>query len=116
MSKRLGFGVLFLLLSLSLGGCFFLLISDPEILYEEDFGPDANWYVGTSENRTWWIEDGEYHILIHREDVSYGSQQSNTGPLGDFQLDIDAGQLAGPNDNGYGVQFRMKDAANYYRF
>jgi 3-keto-disaccharide hydrolase len=114
MSRRVGVGFLLLVLS-SLAGCFFLLPTVPEILYEEEFGPESNWYVGASENRTWWIENGEYHVLIQTEDKSYGARKSGTEHLADFQLDIDLRQLAGPDDNGYGVQFRVQDATNYYR-
>jgi len=115
MSRRIGLGSLLLVLT-SLAGCFFLLPMGPEILYEEDFNSETDWFVGETENRSWWIEGGEYHVLLKTEDYPTGSWRSSAGPFGDFQLDVDTEQVTGPDDNGYGVQFRMQDENTYYRF
>ena len=88
----------------------------PAILYEEDFNADANWYEGENDNKKWWIEDGKYQVLVKVEDVSVGAWNSLVGEFSNFQLDVDAEQIDGPDDNGYGIQFRVVDADNYYRF
>lgn len=106
----LGLGVLLL------SGCMLFGPGGPEILYEETFGNEADWYTGANENRDWWIEGGQYHVLLKTEDFTTGSWKSTLGPFSDFQLDVDTQQIAGPDDNGYGVQFRVQDGSNYYRF
>jgi hypothetical protein len=45
-----------------------------------------------------------------------GSTNSETGILANFQLDVDVRQISGPDDNGYGIQFRYEDSSNRYRF
>ena len=114
MSKLRVLGLLAGVLLLS--GCMLFGPFGPVILYEEDFNSDTNWYQGESENKKWWIEDGKYHVLVKTEDLSLGSWNSSVGQLGDFRLDVDAEQIDGPDDNGYGVQFRVVDADNFYRF
>lgn len=37
-------------------------------------------------------------------------------PAADFLLEVDTQQLAGPNDQGFGLLFRFVDGQNYYRF
>ena len=115
MTKRVWLGVLALLLS-SLAGCIFLLPIEPEILYNEDFDSESSWYVGSNDYRTWWIEGGEYHLLIKYEDIPYHSRNRQIGDLADYQLDVDTRQLGGPDDNSYGVTFRIRDSENLYRF
>ena len=114
MSKLRVLGLLAGVLLLS--GCMLFGPFGPVILYEEDFNSDTNWYQGESENKKWWIEDGEYHLLIKTEGISIYSWNTTIGQLSNFQLDVDARQIAGPDDNGYGVHFRQVDGDNYYRF
>ena len=115
-------GLWLLLGVLLLSGCMLFGPFGPVILYEEDFNSDTDWYQGghddndDNDDREWWIEDGKYHILVHRQAINYGSWNSKVGQLRNFQLDVDAEQIGGPDDNGYGVQFRVVDADNYYRF
>ena len=110
--------VLWLLLGvLLLSGCMLFGPFGPVILYEQDFNSETDdWYQGENDNKKWWIEENKYHVLVHRQGVNFGSWYSGVGQLRDFQLDVDAEQIGGPDDNGYGVQFRVVDADNYYRF
>lgn len=114
-------GAVVLLGTLLLSGCLLLIPLEPEILYDESFGPEANWFVGEFENYEWWLGEGKYHVLVKAtnslsEDHGYASWRSGVGPFGDFLILVDAGQISGPENNGYGIQFRMQDADNYYRF
>ncbi|MBU1048431.1 LamG domain-containing protein [Candidatus Bipolaricaulota bacterium] len=115
MSKRATLGLL-LLLPLFLAGCFFLLPTFPEVLYEEDFDGSPLWYQGEDDSRTWWVEQSKYHLLIKVRDITFVSRNTQIGPLTDFQLDMDTYQLSGPDNNGYGVTFRHVDTDNLYRF
>jgi len=101
---------------LALSGCILLLPTEPEILYQEDFQSETNWYSGSNAYRTWSVQGGEYHLVIKASDLTRLSYNTTVGNLNDFRLDIDARQAMGANDNGYGVAFRMKDPENFYRF
>lgn len=114
MSKFRGLWLLIGVVFLS--GCMLFGPFGPAILYEENFNSDTNWFQGENANKKWWIEDGKYHVLVKTEDLSLGSWNSTVGQLSDFQLNVDAEQIDGPDNNGYGVQFRVVDADNFYRF
>lgn len=119
MSRLKGAGVL--LGTLFLSGCLLFIPLEPEILYDETFGPEANWSVGGSENYEWWLGEGKYHVLVKgtnsfTTDGGYASWRSGIGPFEDVLIFVDAEQISGPKNNGYGIQFRMQDADNYYRF
>ena len=106
---------------LLLSGCLLLLSLEPEILYDEAFDSEASWYVGEAGSSEWWLGEGKYHVLVTgttslSEDRGFSSWRSGVGPFGDFLLLVDAEQVSGPENNGYGIQFRMQDSDNYYRF
>lgn len=110
-----------LLLLTFLAGCFFFSPIGPEILFSESFDPEAEWFVGESGDSDWWLGEGKYHVLVNgtntlTADGGYGSWRSNVGPFGNFLLLVDTEQISGPENNGYGIQFRMQDNDNYYRF
>ena len=120
MSRRIGLGFLLLVITL-LAGCFFPSPIDPEILYDESFGSEASWYVGEAENSEWWLGEGKYHVLVKGTnslsvDHGYSSWRRGVGPFGNFLFLVDTEQISGPENNGYGIQFRMQDGDNYYRF
>jgi len=119
MSRLKGLGLLLGILLLS--GCTLFGPVGPEILYDERFGSEADWYVGESGTSEWWLGEGKYHVLVTgtnslSQDFGHGSWRSGIGPFGDFLFLVDAEQISGPENNGYGIQFRMQDGDNYYRF
>jgi 3-keto-disaccharide hydrolase len=107
---------------LLLSGCIFLGPFGPEILYEDHFLDDTTWYQGETASRSWWIEDGRYHVLVKVEtsletDGGFSTYKASAGSFGDFTLSVDAEQILGPDNNGYGVLFRIQEGAtSYYRF
>lgn len=107
---------------LLLSGCIFLGPFGPEILYEDHFPDDTTWFQGESGLSTWWVEDSRYHVLVKVEksietDGGFLSTKASSGSLGDFTLAVDAEQIIGPDNNGYGVVFRIQAGGNsYYRF
>jgi len=114
MKNLKGLGLLLAVLFLS--GCVLFGPVGPEILYEENFNGDTEWYEGESDYSNWWVEGGKYHVLVKVEDKPIGTWRTDIGPFDNFQLDLDIEQVTGPDDNGYGIRFRMQDADNYYRF
>ncbi|NLE45015.1 MAG: DUF1080 domain-containing protein [Chloroflexi bacterium] len=69
---------------------------------ESDASAEAGYYVGVMRilvkvpNRLAWV--------------------SNSRELSDFRVKVEATQVAGPNDNEYGLLVRMKDPSHFYRF
>ena len=114
MSKLKVLGMLLGILLL-LSGCMVFEPIGPEVLYERDFNSDKDWSATGDGLWDMWIGDGAFHVLVKVEDLSVVSTLQ-AGDLADFQLDVDAQQIAGPDDNGYGVQFRYTDKNNSYRF
>ncbi len=87
------------------------------VAYEESFSDPAatTWTLGKAENTNRWIESGRYNILVNRPNwfvpaLCHGEGWAN------FQLDVDASQVAGPDSNAFGVLFRYLNPDNYYRF
>jgi len=102
---------------LVLTGCAWFQAGGPAILYEETFsGSTTPWYTGETDSRRIWLEGGAYHMLVKEVGLSVLAWRQQVGPFADFQLDLDTEQLGGPDNNGYGVNFRMVDGDNYYRF
>ena len=119
MSRLKGLGLLLGIYLLS--GCSLFGPVGPEILYDESFGSEANWYVGESEISAWWLGEGKYHVLVKgtsdfSHDYGSSSTKSGLGSFGDFLLFVDTEQISGPENNGYGIHFRQQDADSYYRF
>lgn len=114
MPKRLVRQLLFLqiLASLALTACGPALTPLP---YADDFSSAASG----------WKTVDDPAVKIHYEDgaLQFDIEDLNTQTwsvpkdkrFGDFVLDVDATQVAGPSDNSYGVIFRYVDDRNFYR-
>ncbi len=85
-----------------------------ERIYHTEFnGPSDEWdtFGGTLEAS---IADGMLRLRIgESNDGAYSSLELL---LADFDLETTAVQLAGPDDNGYGVVFRRVDPTHFYLF
>ncbi len=88
------------------------------ILYEETWS-DPNttaWAVGDGAAAHEWIEAGRYHILV-KQDTTMMCWNTEEGPFGDAQFDIDVKHEAGDNGlNAAGLVFRFTDVENTYLF
>jgi hypothetical protein len=84
--------------------------------YADDFSnPDSGWKTASDEALQIQYQDGALHFLLNELDTITWSAPKDKR-FGDFVLDVDATQVAGPNDNAYGVIFRYQDDRNFYRF
>ncbi len=84
--------------------------------YADDFSrPDSGWKTASDEALQIKYQDGGLHFVLNELDtIAWSTPQDKR--FGDFVLDVDATQVAGPNDNAYGVIFRYQDDKNFYRF
>jgi hypothetical protein len=84
--------------------------------YADDFSaPHGGWKTASDEAITIGLQDGALHFTIDDLDTIAWSTPKDKR-FGDFVLDVDATQVAGPDDNSYGVIFRYQDDRNFYRF
>ena len=85
------------------------------LLYEEDFeDPSSGWWTSSDADYEVDYRDGEYVFFIAPDDYSVWTWAGED--FGDFTLDVEAGQVSGPDSNSYGVTFRFQDSDNFYRF
>lgn len=85
------------------------------LVYEDDFSdPSSGWDDAFDRYTTKQYGNNKYYIDISTSNlVAWGLANRN---VADFRLEVDAAQEAGPNNNGYGVLFRLEDRDNFYRF
>jgi hypothetical protein len=76
--------------------------------------PTGNWEEGSGDEITRRYESGKYHIVVDAAETTVWSTSGNE--FSDFTLEVEASQVAGPNDNGYGVLLRYVDSDNFYYF
>ena len=101
-----------LLAALALAACGPALTPLP---YTEAFSdPNSGWKTASDEAIKISVQDGALHFAIDDLDTIAWSTPKDKR-FGDFVLDVDALQVAGPNDNTYGVIFRYQDDRNFYR-
>ncbi|MCR4406279.1 MAG: zinc-ribbon domain-containing protein [Anaerolineae bacterium] len=85
------------------------------LLYEEDFGdPSSGWWTSSEADYEVAYQNGEYVFNIATEDYSVWTWGGKF--FTDFVLEVEAGQVSGPDLNSYGVTFRFQDSDNFYRF
>jgi hypothetical protein len=82
--------------------------------YTESFDtPGDGWKTVNDQTIQINYQDSRLHFKI--DDLDQIAWSVSGKRLGDFTLDVDATQLAGPNDNSYGVLIRYVDDRNFYR-
>jgi hypothetical protein len=84
--------------------------------YEENFSTSKNSFFGSfcdiiSSN---YFENGKYYINVFP--MKNSSAEWARMISKDFRLEVEATQVSGPNDNGYGVVFGSNDFKDYYYF
>jgi hypothetical protein len=86
-----------------------------QLPWSDDFSdPASGWQVESDASAKVEYHEGVMRILIQSPNrlawASAGREFS------DFHLAVEATQVAGPDDNEYGVLARMQDAKHFYRF
>jgi hypothetical protein len=107
--KRINGWMIILLLSLSL----FLVGCGGYDSYETSFDERGTWGVGSTAETTGTVADGVYRMQV---DAERGIFWSTAGvETGDGIYSIDATQIAGTLDNGFGLMFMTNtEAMNFY--
>jgi hypothetical protein len=104
---------------LLLSGCTLFTPPSMElgILFEDSFDESiTDWPTYENVNQRWWIEGGHYNVLVKTPHQSMTSWRTQVGSFGNFRLELEAEQVSGPDNNAYGVLFRVIDDDNYYCF
>ena len=110
--KRSLFFAIILLTTVVLAACGPTLTALP---YADDFSsPASGWKTVNDPAVKINYQDGALQFMIPELDTLAWSVPKDKR-FGDFVLDVDATQVAGPNDNSYGVIFRYVDDRNFYR-
>jgi hypothetical protein len=85
------------------------------LLFSDDFSdPNSGWDSSEGVDAATIYESGQYHIIVNKPDwVVWGNPYAY---FTDSVLEVDATQVAGTDDNGFGVLLRYVDEDNFYRF
>ena len=84
-----------------------------ELLLDDDFSRQR-WKVYSDSEHHKGYADGRYFIAVDAQEYSFWSTAGET--YGNFVLEVEAIQLAGPDNNDYGVILRYQDDGNFYSF
>jgi hypothetical protein len=85
-----------------------------EFPWNDDFSEPGTWQTETDAAAEVEVIDGVMRVFVAIPDQLAWATAGKD--LGDFHLRVEASQVAGPDDNEYGVLLRLQDAANFYRF
>lgn len=85
-------------------------------LYENDFAADTGeWQLESDMEASAGFANGKLQLDITSPNlVAWATLKDRK--FDDFVLEVDATQIAGPDDNSYGVLFRIKNPTAFYRF
>ncbi|MBN1953446.1 MAG: hypothetical protein JW900_00210 [Anaerolineae bacterium] len=98
-----------LLLALLLAACV-----GGDVSWNEDFASPGAWQVESDATAQVGVQDGVLRVyVIVPNQLAWATASQD---LRDFHLTVEATQVAGPDDNEYGVLLRMEDSDNFYRF
>jgi len=86
-----------------------------QLPWSDDFSdPASGWQAETDASAEVGYHDGVMRILVKAPNrLAWASAGRE---FASFRLAVEATQVAGPDDNEYGVLVRMKDADHFYRF
>jgi tetratricopeptide (TPR) repeat protein len=85
------------------------------LAWQDDFStPEGGWIEDSDLQSVKRYENGQYHILVNARELFIWSTAGQD--FADFMVEVEATQVSGPNDNGYGLLFRLQDEQHFYRF
>jgi hypothetical protein len=85
-----------------------------DVLFSDDFSdPLSGWDVRRDPDAVTDYLDGEFVILVGKPDTALWSKPNRY--MTDVSVEVDAREVAGPDDNLFGVICRYQDSDNFYR-
>ncbi len=79
--------------------------------YSEEFDAPSSWRTGDSGDATGEVVGGVYDFTVHSSDnIVWTTSGEEDAPDGMYV--VEAKQISGPLDNGYGMIFRVNDETN----
>lgn len=87
---------------------------EAELPWDDDFSEPGNWQAESDAAAQVEVQDGVMRVYIAAPNQL--AWASNGREFSDFSLTVEAAQVAGPDDNEYGVLVRMEDTDHFYRF
>ena len=86
------------------------------VLYQDDLdGDTGNWILESDLDANARFAEGQLQLEITSPNLIAWAELEDR-QFGDFVLEVDATQLSGPDDNSYGIIFRVKNPSAYYSF
>jgi hypothetical protein len=86
------------------------------MLYRHDFAEENDeWILESDMDANAAYENGQLVLRVNVRNLVAWAQLADR-KFDDFVVEVDARQLAGPDDNSYGILFRMRSATAFYRF
>ncbi|MCA9970704.1 MAG: hypothetical protein KC425_10840 [Anaerolineales bacterium] len=83
--------------------------------FQETFDDAGDWRVGAQEDADGQVVDGVYDLLVKADSVVIWTTAGRE--FGDATYQVEATQVEGPVNNGYGMLFRVDDERdNFYVF
>jgi hypothetical protein len=84
-------------------------------VYQETFDEDGTWGTGISADVEGQVIDGAYELFVKSNQGVYMATAGKS--FGDGVYEVDAAQVEGPLNNGYGLLFRVDEADDsFYAF
>jgi hypothetical protein len=85
-----------------------------DLPWTEEFSSAGTWEAESDATASVEVQDGvmRVHVLVPNRLAWAAAGQD----LEDFRLTVEATQVGGPDDNEYGIQARMRDSGDFYRF
>ena len=107
--RKNGILILILLVVLALSAC------GGEQAYEETFDELGKWRTGNDADAVGQVVDGAYNMSVDADDVTIWTTAGESFADGIYQ--VEATQVDGPDNNGYGMVFRLDDSKDdFYIF
>lgn len=87
------------------------------VLLVEDFSdPGSGWELQATEEYELAYIDGEYRVTVHMPELAAWGRPPRAYELTDFVIEVDARQVAGPENGDYGLVVRSKGESDFYLF
>lgn len=93
-----------------------LVNSSPQEVYQDKFdNPTSGWPVVSNDQYEVSYKNGEYYFIEKKGGLSFLRNQS-AGQFTDFILEADVRLVSGPNQNAFGIIFRVLDSQQDFYF